>query len=84
MPPPVSLVSTEIVFFSHPLQRICRATSTTATTITAAEEEEEDGDPSCIFDDRINTLRCRDEKDFRRVRSSIHMLSAEIKVCAEH
>ncbi len=35
---------------------------------------------TCAFDDRIATLRCRDEKDFRRVRSSIEQLAEDIKV----
>ena len=38
------------------------------------------GGPRCVFDERISTLRCRDEGDFRRIRSSIQQLAGEISV----
>ena len=52
----------------------------------AAENAADDnggGGPRCIFDERISTLRCRDEGDFRRITSSIEQLAEEISVRIE-
>ena len=46
----------------------------------AAAEANDGGGPRCIFDERISTLRCRDEGDFRRIRSSVEQLAGEISV----
>ena len=47
---------------------------------TAEDSGEGGGGPRCVFDERISTLRCRDEGDFRRIRSSIQQLAGEIFV----
>ena len=49
--------------------------------MAAPEDSREDGGgPRCIFDERIATLRCRDEGDFARIRASVEQLDEEISV----
>ena len=47
---------------------------------STAEDNDGGGPARCIFDERISTLRCRDEGDFRRITSSIDQLADEISV----
>ena len=49
----------------------------------AVDSGEDGGGPRCIFDERIATLRCRDEADFARIRASVEQLEDEISVRAE-
>ena len=51
-----------------------------AAAENTAEDNNGDDGPRCVFDERISTLRCRDEGDFRRIRSSIEQLAGEISV----